>query len=116
MQDYYICKLTSCQTMIMFENCGARSKILNHYTSHFQVVIHWQTIFSTLAKSSKHIFDFCQFFKKKYFQLLQTLQRELEDQFGHLLTDDMQCTMCGKQLGNYIKSKVILSHCQRVHC
>ena len=40
LQDYYICKLTSCQTMIMFENCGARSKILNHYTSHFQVVIY----------------------------------------------------------------------------
>ena len=37
LQDYYICKLSSCQTMIMFENCGARSKILNHYTSHFQV-------------------------------------------------------------------------------
>ena len=39
LQDYYICKLTSCQTMIMFENCGARSKILNHYTSHFQVLL-----------------------------------------------------------------------------
>ena len=39
LQDYYICKLTSCQTMIMFENCGARSKILNHYTSHFQVCL-----------------------------------------------------------------------------
>ena len=37
-EDYYICKLPSCQTMIMFENCGARSKILNHYTSHFQVL------------------------------------------------------------------------------
>ena len=115
MQDYYICKLTSCQTMIMFENCGARSKILNHYTSHFQVVIHWQTMFSTLAKSSKIFSTFVNSSNKKYFQVLQILQRELEDQFGHLLTDDMQCTMCGKQLGNYIKSKVILSYCQRVH-
>ena len=35
-----------------------------------------------------------------------TLQRELEDQFGHLLTEEMQCTLCSKQLGNYIKSKV----------
>ena len=34
------------------------------------------------------------------------MQRELEDQFGHLLTEEMQCTLCSKQLGNYIKSKV----------
>ena len=56
--------------MIMFENCGARSKILNHYTSHFQVVIHWQTIFSTLGKDSKNIFDFCKFVKQKVFSTL----------------------------------------------
>ena len=85
MQDYYICKLTSCQTMIMFENCGARSKILNHYTSHFQVLLLFN-IFGILSTF--------------------TFQRELEDQFGHLLTEEMQCTLCSKQLGNYIKSKV----------
>merc|ERR1712130_296100 len=34
------------------------------------------------------------------------VMRELEDQFGHLLTEEMQCTLCSKQLGNYIKSKV----------
>jgi len=67
-EDFYICQLASCQTMIMFENCGARSKILNHYTSHFQ--------------------------------------RELEAEFGHLLTPELQCTLCSKQLGGYIKSKV----------
>ena len=72
--------------MIMFENCGARSKILNHYTSHFQV----HKILNILA-----------FLFKLYF-----FQRELEDQFGHLLTEEMQCTLCSKQLGNYIKSKV----------
>ena len=55
-EDFYICKLPSCQTMIQFENCGARSKILNHYTSHFQ--------------------------------------RELEQAYGHLLSEDMQCTLC----------------------
>ena len=54
--------------MIQFENCGARSKILNHYTSHFQ--------------------------------------RELEQAYGHLLTSDMQCTLCNKDLRNFIKSKV----------
>ena len=67
-EDFYICKLPSCQTMIQFENCGARSKILNHYTSHFQ--------------------------------------RELEQAYGHLLSDDMQCTLCQKDLRNFIKSKV----------
>ena len=67
-EDFYICKLPSCQTMIQFENCGARSKILNHYTSHFQ--------------------------------------RELESAYGHLLTADMQCTLCNKDLKNFIKSKV----------
>ena len=84
-QDFYICKLPSCQTMIQFENCGARSKILNHYTSHFQ--------------------------------------RELEAAYGHLLTSEMECTLCGKldsigdcqcfiilvlgkQLKNFIKSKI----------
>ena len=67
-EDFYICKLPSCQTMIQFENCGARSKILNHYTSHFQ--------------------------------------RELEQAYGHLLSEDMQCTLCQKDLRNFIKSKV----------
>ena len=67
-EDFYICKLPSCQTMIQFENCGARSKILNHYTSHFQ--------------------------------------RELEQAYGHLLSEDMQCTLCGKDLKNFIKSKI----------
>ena len=67
-EDYYICKLPSCQTMIQFENCGARSKILNHYTSHFQ--------------------------------------RELEQAYGHLLSEDMQCTLCSKVgLNNLLESK-----------
>ena len=67
-EDFYICKLPSCGTMIQFENCGARSKILNHYTSHFQ--------------------------------------RELEQAYGHLLSDDMHCTLCDKDLRNFIKSKI----------
>ena len=67
-QDYYICKIPNCRTMIQFENCGARSKILNHYTSHFQ--------------------------------------KELEHAYGHLLSEEMQCTLCGKNLQGFIKSKV----------
>ena len=67
-EDYYICKLPNCQAMIQFENCGARSKILNHYTSHFQ--------------------------------------RELELDYSHLLTQDMACSLCGKELKGAIKSKV----------
>jgi len=67
-EDYYICKLPSCQTIIQFENCGARSKILNHYTSHFQ--------------------------------------RELEQTYGHLITEEQQCTLCQKDLRNFIKSKI----------
>jgi len=67
-EDYYICKLPSCQTIIQFENCGARSKILNHYTSHFQ--------------------------------------RELEQTYGHLITEEQQCTLCEKDLRNFIKSKI----------
>jgi len=67
-EDYYICKLPSCQTIIQFENCGARSKILNHYTSHFQ--------------------------------------RELEQSYGHLITEEQQCTLCKKDLRNFIKSKI----------
>lgn len=67
-EDYYVCKLPSCQTVIQFENCGARSKILNHYTSHFQ--------------------------------------RELEQTYGHLITEDLQCTLCQKDLRNFIRSKV----------
>jgi len=67
-EDYYVCKLPSCQTIIQFENCGARSKILNHYTSHFQ--------------------------------------RELEQTYGHLITEEQQCTLCQKDLRNFIKSKI----------
>jgi len=67
-EDYYICKLASCQTVIQFENCGARSKILNHYTSHFQ--------------------------------------RELEQTYGHLISEDQKCTLCQKDLSNFIKSKI----------
>ena len=100
-QDYYICKLSSCQTMIMFENCGARSKILNHYTSHFQVhkILNILVFFHSGSQNIKVLL--LAFLFKLYF-----LQRELEDQFGHLLTEEMQCTLCSKQLGNYIKSKV----------
>ena len=32
-EDYYMCKLPDYGAVIQFENCGARSKILNHYTS-----------------------------------------------------------------------------------
>ena len=35
-EDYYICKLPDCRAVIQFKNCGARSKILNLYMSHFQ--------------------------------------------------------------------------------
>ena len=67
-EDYYVCKLPDCGAVIQFENCGARSKILNHYTSHFQ--------------------------------------RELEQDYSHLLTPEMGCTLCGKELKGAIKSKV----------
>ena len=67
-EDYYICKLPDCGAVIQFENCGARSKILNHYTSHFQ--------------------------------------RELEQEYSQLLSPEMGCTLCGKELQGAIKSKV----------
>ena len=67
-EDYYVCKLPDCGAVIQFENCGARSKILNHYTSHFQ--------------------------------------RDLEQDYSHLLTPEMGCTLCGKELKGAIKSKV----------
>jgi len=67
-EDYYVCKLPSCQTIIQFENCGARSKILNHYTSHFQ--------------------------------------RELEQTYGHLISEEQRCNLCQKDLRNFIKSKI----------
>ena len=35
-EDYYVFNLPDCGAVIKFENCGARSKILNHYTHHFQ--------------------------------------------------------------------------------
>ena len=35
-EDYYVCKLPNCGAVIQFETYGARSKILNLYTSHFQ--------------------------------------------------------------------------------
>lgn len=67
-EDYYVCKLPDCGAVIQFENCGARSKILNHYTSHFQ--------------------------------------RELEQNYSHLLTAKTGCTLCGRDLKGAIKSKV----------
>ena len=34
-KDYYVCKLPNCGAVIQFETYGARSKILNLYTSQF---------------------------------------------------------------------------------
>ena len=34
-EDYYFCKLPNCGAVIQFETYGARSKILNLYTSQF---------------------------------------------------------------------------------
>ena len=34
-EDYYVCKLPNCGAVIQFETYGARSKILNLYTSQF---------------------------------------------------------------------------------
>ena len=60
-EDSYVCKLPEGGAVIQFENCGARSKILNYYNP-----------------------------------------RELEQDYSHLLTAEMGCTLCGKeQLPHY---------------